>query len=78
MFHPFTKCKICNIYVTSASSGFLSVPNCSAAIVIFIGNCCHFLRNIEVPEDATDKERMWPTSQAAINLALVVDRAIVG
>ncbi len=46
-----------NIYVRSAGCGFLRVPHCSATVVIFIGNCCRFLRNIEVPEDAANKER---------------------
>jgi hypothetical protein len=55
--HPFAKCKIFNIYVTSAGCGFLSIPHCSAANIIFIGNCCRFLRDIEVPEDAADKEQ---------------------
>ncbi len=55
-FHPFAKCKIFNIYVTSEGCGFLSIPHCGAAVVIFIGNCCHFLRNIEVSEDAADEE----------------------
>ncbi len=57
VFHPFAKCKIFNIDVTSAGCGFLRVPHCSAAVAIFIGNCCHFLRNIEVPEDAANEEQ---------------------
>ncbi len=43
--------------MTSVGCGFLSISHCGAAVAIFIGNCCHFLRNIEVPDDAADKEQ---------------------
>jgi hypothetical protein len=77
-FHPFAKCKIFNIDMTSRGCGLFSIPHCSAPVVIFIGNCCHFLRNIEVPENAADKVRHAADVTSCHKFGFVVDRVTVG
>ena len=54
-FDPITESKVFDVNVTCACRRFLGIRHSGAAIVIFICKCCSFLRDIKVPEDATNE-----------------------
>jgi hypothetical protein len=42
--------------VESAGGWFLGIAHRGTAIIILVGNCSCFFRNVKIPEDASDKE----------------------
>ncbi len=54
--NPFAESKVFDVDVMCLRCGFLRVPHSGATVVIFAEKCCSFLRYIEIPEYASNKE----------------------
>ena len=50
---PVTQRDVFDVDMSCSRSWFLSISHSSAAVVVFVSNSCCFLRNVEVPENAT-------------------------
>jgi hypothetical protein len=56
LFHPLAKSKMLDVNVSSLTSRFLRVGHSRASIIVFVCDGGSFLWNVEVPQNATDKE----------------------
>ncbi len=54
---PIAQCKVFDINMPGGSRRLLGTAHGCTPIVVFVHNGCSLLWDVEVPEDATDKER---------------------
>ncbi len=52
---PVTQCEVFDVDMSRSRGRFLSIPHSGAAVVVFVSNSSCLLRNVEVPEDATNE-----------------------
>ncbi len=55
--NPITQREVFHVDMTGTGRGFLGIGHGRTPIIVFVRYCSGFLRDIEVLEDAADKQR---------------------